>query len=729
MSLRGLTPLGIALAVGLALSMLRVGGCRPLDVLDLRALDQRIQQRGRGVAAPEVVIVAVDDASLGEIGRWPWSRARIADLIERVDAGDPAVIGIDLVQAEPTAACDVGAIAAAVDPSCQAALTRALGGVQGEDARLVEAVRASGRTVLGYFFDFSPGGDDSPSNGESAYATVQRAPGADSAPIQRARRVTQNLPPLAAAAAGLGYFNFFPDRDGLFRRVPMAIAFGDRVTMPLSLAVLRHAWPQRPAAIRLGPYGVESLRLGAELLPVDRWGQLLINYRGPRRTFRHVSAADVLAGRVSPDVFRNALVLLGVTAVGVGDVRNTPFDPVYPGVEIHATVLDNILRRDFLYRPAIAGSIALYDVAVILLVAVLVGAALHRTRGMAGALVAAGLLAAYVVGSQLVFAGHGAVLSFAYPALCIALSYVGVGVHQYAVTEREKRQTRRMLDLYLSPELSRYLSERPETLQLGGEKSERTVLFSDVKGFTGISERLSAEDLVEVLNLYLGEMTEAVFAHGGMLDKYIGDGLMAVWGAPVAQPDHAARACRAALEMLERLQALNRKIAARGWPTLGIRIGINSGPMVFGNMGSPGHLSLTVMGDNVNLAARLEGINKLYGSAIIASDRTVQLAGDSVVARELDLVRVRGRDMAVHIYEILGSAAAGDGWRELNAHFAAGLAAYRARDWTTALAAFEAAARARHGDGPTELYLWRCRDYLRDPPPPDWEAVTKFSDA
>ena len=509
--MRRLTPLGIALAVGIALSLLRVAGCRPLDLLDLRALDVRMHQRGRSAAAPEVVVVAVDDVSLTELGRWPWSRARMTELIERIDADDPAAIGVDLVQAEPTDPCDIQTLPdTLVGPECRAEVARALGGTQGEDALLVEAVQASGRTVLGYFFDFS--GGDSPYGGESAYPTVQQTSGADRGPLPRGHRVTQNLPPLAAAAAGLGYFNFFPDTDGLFRRVPLAIRFGDRIVMPLSLAVLRHAWPQRGAAIRLGPMGVEWLRLGSETLPVDRWGRLLINYRGPQRTFLHVPAADVLAGRVDPRIFRNALVLLGVTAVGVGDVRNTPFDPVFPGVEIHATVLDNILRHDFVYRPTIAGSIALVTVVVILAIALTVGAALQFTRGVVGALVAAAILIAYLVGSQWLFDTQGVLLSTVYPVLCLALTYSAVGVHHYVVADREKRQTRHMLDLYLSPKLAGFISERPETLKLGGEKSERTVLFSDVKGFTSISERLRPEELVELLNLYLGDMTDVVFA-------------------------------------------------------------------------------------------------------------------------------------------------------------------------------------------------------------------------
>jgi adenylate cyclase len=337
-------------------------------------------------------------------------------------------------------------------------------------------------------------------------------------------------------------------------------------------------------------------------------------------------------------------------------------------------------------------------------------------------------VAAYLIGSQVLFSRTGTLLAMVYPGLTIVLGYVAVGLQHYITVDREKRHNRRMLDLYLSPALSHYVSEHPDMLKLGGEKLDRSVLFSDVKSFTVIAEQLKPEQLVELLNYYLGEMTDIVFAHDGMLDKYIGDGVMAVWGAPVPQADHALRACRAALKMLERMPALNAHCAERGWPELHIRIGLSSGPMVFGNMGWHGHLSLTVMGDPVNLGARLEGVNKLYGTTVIASEATVQAAGDQITTRELDLVRVRGKAETVRIFEILGAESDRSRWEELIEQFTAGLAAYRARNWDAAIAAFHRAGRAHPHDGPTKLYLRRCHHHQRTPPSPDWDGVTTFGD-
>jgi adenylate cyclase len=717
-----LVPLVTALLVASAMAVLYLTGFRPMQMLELRGLDMRLKQRGALAHSDEVLLVTVDDDSLLELGRWPWSRSRVGALLERVAAGGPRVIGVDLVQSEPTATCELSGLGDSLAPACRDEVARVLGSGQGEDARLAASVRAAGQIVLGYFF--SRGGDESPYSGESAYALVQRAPDADEAAVPHGRHVTQNLPGLAEAAAGLGYFNFGPDIDGLFRHASLALRFHDRMVLPLSLAMLQRAWPERAPAIRLGADGVEQIRLGDLQIPVDRHGKLLINYRGPGHTFRHVAAADVLAGRVAPAEFHDKYVVVGVSARGVGDIRAAPFDPEYPGVEIHATVLDNILRRDFVALPESSGP----DIVAIFGLCLILGVALQLTRGWASLGLAAAVVAAYLVFTQIVFIHTGVAFAAFYPALAGALTYATIGVHHYVAVDREHRRTRRMLEMYLSPALAEYVSERPEMLRLGGEKGVRSVLFSDVQGFTSISERLAPEQLVELLNIYLGEMTDTVFAQDGMLDKYIGDGVMAVFGAPVPQADHAARACRSALAMIDRLAILNARNAARGWPTLRVRIGLNSGPMVFGNMGSPGHLSLTVMGDNVNLGARLEGVNKQYGTNILASAATVEAAGDTIVARELDVVRVKGKDDTVRIYEVLGLRDSAPRWAVVCEHFAAGLAAYRDRRFADAIAAFERVLDERANDHPSALYIRRARALIEAPPPPDWVAVVNFEE-
>jgi adenylate cyclase len=311
-----------------------------------------------------------------------------------------------------------------------------------------------------------------------------------------------------------------------------------------------------------------------------------------------------------------------------------------------------------------------------------------------------------------------------YPVLAIILTHVAISVQHYVVEEGEKRKIRNAFGLYLSPSFARLVSERPEMLALGGEKRDLTVLFSDIRGFTTISEGLEPERLVEILNEYLGAMTDIVFHHDGTLDKYIGDAIMAVWGAPVPQADHAARACQTALGMIARLGELDAEWKARGLPVFDIGIGLNTGPMVVGNMGSARRLSYTVIGDNVNLGSRLEGLNKMYGSRIIASETTVQAAGAAVVARELDLVRVKGKLLPVRIFELLAPDGERARWASVVERFEAGLRAYRQREWEQAIVTFGAILEERPDDGPARLYVARCRKMLETPPAPEWDGVT-----
>jgi adenylate cyclase len=691
-------------------------------LLDTRAVDYRLLQRGPRPASPDVVIVAVDEASIERIGRWPWSRAVMARLLDRISAARPAAVGFDIVQSEASRASSIRALIEEADEPTRRAIERVLPEDLSEDDALVEAVGRAGNAVLGYFFDFEAKQDSEERPRLGTYNVVRdRGGGRGSRNLPKARRAVANLPALGAAAGDTGYFNVFPSRgDGALRKVPMAIRYAGEITLPLSLAMLRVARGE-PASIELADFGVRSVKLGSTEIPVSEDGQMLLNYRGPGRTFRHLSARDVLEGKARAEDLSGKLVLVGVSAVGVGDIRVTPFDEVYPGVELHATAMDNILRRDFLWQPKLT---VLLEIGVILLFCAALGLGLGRARGVAGLAVAVALLATYLATSQWLFVTRGLPLSLVYPLLAISLTYIGISVQHYVVEERERRKTRRALELYLSPSMARLVSEQPERLKLGGERREMTVLFSDIREFTAISEGLEPEALVDLLNVYLGEMTESVFSHEGMLDKYVGDAVMAVWGAPLPQADHATRACRAALMMHERLARLNGEARKRGWPIMQMGVGLNSGPMIFGNMGSTHHLSLTVMGDNVNLGARLEGLTKTYGTGIIASESTVRAAGDAIVAREIDLVRVKGKQVAVRIFDVLGLSEQRDRWSRLCERFAEGLSAYRGRRWHEALDIFSAIRVEWPDDSPSSVYVERCRATLLAPPAADWEGVT-----
>jgi adenylate cyclase len=493
------------------------------------------------------------------------------------------------------------------------------------------------------------------------------------------------------------------------------------MALPLSLATLRVARPEVNLALRLEQFGVDSVRFGTTVIPVAEDGQMLINYRGPGRTFPHYSASKILAGEVPPEKLRGKIVLLGITAKAVQDIRVTPFDAVFPGVEIHANVIDNILHEQFIHQPK---WLVLLDVGAICALAFVMGIAMRFLRGIAAAVMVALLIAADLIGTQWLFVTHGIPLTIVYALLAISVTYAAIAVEHYLTEERERRKMRKALELYLSPSMAHIVSEQPGKLKLGGDKRELTVFFSDIRGFTTISEGLAPEVLVELLNVYLGEMTDIIFRHDGMLDKYIGDAVMAVWGAPLPQNDHVPRACHAALQMVARLRELNEEWKPRGWPRIDIGAGLNTGPMVFGNLGSEQHLSLTVMGDNVNLGSRLEGLNKLYGTNIIAAEETVRAAGSEFVSRELDLVRVKGKNLPVRIFELLGTSNGSDQWASLIERFNAGLEAFREQRWEDAQETFAAVLKDRPTDGPARLYMARCQAMMATPPGPGWDGVT-----
>jgi adenylate cyclase len=699
----GLLPFGIAVLLSFFFAGMRLWAPYHLELPELRSIDFRLQARGRVPVGEEVAIVAIDEKSLKEIGRWPWSRTRVATLIAQLTRLGAAMIALDMVFAEP-------------EPD--------------HDQELADAIRHSGKVVLGYFLDFdlTPNTQhptpDMQADGVFASAYNLVRPGRGESPGEKwlptAPHVVASIPLISSAARRAGFFNFIPDVDGIYRRVPLAIRYQDKILPPLSLEALRVYLGNVLLGITFQEYGVAGITLARTSLPTDEAGEMWINYAGPARSFPYYSAADVLNGKVAATALQGKIALVGTTATGTFDARATPFDPVFPGVEIHATVIDNILHGRFVIRPK---WLVLGDIGVLLWLGLVLGAALQRAKGVWGGVLSGGVAGAYVWGSQLFFVHSGVPLSVVYPVLLIFSLYLSVTLVHYVKEEREKRRIRAAFSLYLHPEVARMVSENPALLRLGGEKKELTVIFTDIRGFTSISEMLDPEALVEFLNEYLGAMTDIVFAHGGLLDKYIGDAIMALWGTPLPAPDHAASACRAALDMTARLQDLRQEWKTRGLPPLEIGVGINTGPMVVGNMGSSRRFNYTVMGDQVNLGSRLEGLNKFYGTRILLSESTRAQLGEEFLMREVDAVRVKGKRQPVVVFELLARAGDSAELRSFVAEFEEALRAYKERRWEEAYLLFLQFAHAHPDDQPTQIYLERCRQLMASPAPADWDGV------
>ncbi len=695
----------VFLAIGFISSLIIAGAYfyRPwfLSVMDLKATDAMFAARGVVRPPEEVVIVAIDEPSVNALGRWPWTRSLTASLVGAL--GQAKVVAFDMVFSE------------------------AEGGMP--DKALSDSIGRSGRVVLGYFFR-----DDSTEEPpeasllqlrKSAVSLIRFVAGAEGAqpgdiPVTEFYGLETNIPIVGRGAVGFGSFNAIPEQDGIYRAANLLYRYKSDIYPSLALKALEN-YLDGEIILTAAPYGIDSLSIGGRTIPVNEVGGLSVNFYGPGSTFKTYSAVDVLRGRHGKDEFKDKLVFIGVTEKAVYDIRPTPIDALFPGVEIHATIAGNVLQERYLIHDT---RVIIYDLALVFLLPAalsIILAGIHRTYiGIFALLV---LLALLVVFDLYLFSAYSVKAGVMFPAISIVLAYMLEEAYRNVVVEKKSRYIKKAFSTYVSPQLVTELLKDPGRLKLGGEKRVVSVLFSDIRGFTTLSEKLPPEALVALLNEYLSPMTGIVLSEEGMLDKYIGDAIMAVFNAPLTIPDHAKRACRAALKMIERLKSLNEAWEAEGYPQLSIGVGVNTGEAVVGNMGAELRFDYTAIGDTVNLASRLEGMNKMYGTSIVVSEYTHEETKDFFVFRELDYVRVKGKARPITMYELMGTDKRDEKALGLSRAFSSALTLYREKRFNEAMEAFKAIAKDYPKDGPSAIYIQRCAEYIEHSPPEDWDGV------
>lgn len=703
-----------------------------LDRLDATIYDFTLKSAAPRVVDDRITILDIDEASLKTIGRWPWSRDKMASMVDKLynDYGI-AAMGFDVIFAEP----DISSGIATLDQLSKGALVGEAGFRQRYaalrpsldfDGRFASAL--TGKTLaLGYYF-ITPGLPEGVTGALPQANLPASALGEHQRSLVEAIGYGANLARFQQAAGIAGYFSVLPDEDGTIRKVHLLTRYQSGLYESFSAATLRAAMGAEPlkagveASRFLGvAYRQPWVEVAGIKIPLNADGSAWVPYRAGA-PFPYVSAKEVLAGRTDKGVLENRVVLVGSTAPGLADLRVTPFSGSFPGVEIHAHMIAGMLDGTAGYTPAWARDASL-------LATLLAGLALLIALPIIGpvrGLMLTALLLGALAGAQYAAWKQHWVLSMAAPLAAILGLYMLSAAYGFLAEARNKRQITKLFGQYVPPELADKMSQDPTHYSMEGQSREMTVLFSDIRGFTNFSEALPPTELAEVLNAYLSTMTQIVQDHRGTIDKYIGDAVMAFWNAPLDMPDHAEQAVQTALDMQAALVALNERFAARGWPDVKIGVGVNTGRMSVGNMGSEFRLSYTVMGDAVNLGSRLEGITKQYGVGILATETTVA-ADPAHQFMKIDVVRVKGKETPVAIYQPLGrkgelSEEAG----KMAQLFEAAFGLYQKQDWKAAEALLHEMAEITQC-GLCETYLERIAHFREHPPATDWDGVFVYT--
>ncbi|MDI6752546.1 MAG: adenylate/guanylate cyclase domain-containing protein [bacterium] len=639
----------------------------------------------------DVVIVDIDNDSIRELGRWQnWPRSYYAELLDYLEKDGAITVGSDVAFPEY--------------------------GNSKEDNLLISATKRCGNMVHSFFFPYTSEIEKEKPDVEIMKKRFSLKP-EKGIIFQPHIQITPPIREIQATAAGIGYFNKYPDPDGMTRSAVLFANYKDRLYPALSLATVCHALKIKPNQIKITK---NHIILGSlRKIPVEPGAKMWVNYVGKGKSFKHISFVTVLKKRVGEGYFKDKIVLLGGSAEGLFDITSNPFDPTYPAVEIHANIIHSILEENYMTKtPEVVGLITIFVMSIII---GLFSSFLSLKKGI---FLLIFFLGGYVFASIGIFEAKSIWIEMVSPSFSLVATFASVWLWRFSIEQKKKEEVKGLFSRYVNKGVVERLVANPDSFKLGGERMKLSVLFSDICGFTSMSERLQPEEVVSLLNEYFTAMNEIIFRNDGTLDKFIGDAIMVIYGAPMVYPEHAKKAVITALEMRKKLKGLQEAWKDKGGEVIDIGIGINTGEIVVGNIGSNIQTNYTVIGDEVNLASRLEGLTRNYPDVgIIISKATYEDIKDIVVARELDTIRVKGKLKPVVIYEPLGLMGEVEAEKiQLINIFLSGLMLYRQRRWGEAAKIFESIL----SDGPARIYYTRCQEYIAMPPRDDWDGVYTY---
>ena len=683
-----------------------------------------------------VAIIEVDDDSIAKIGRWPWPRSVMANLVSTLSGYHVAVIGMDLIFDEPDDRDrDHAALATRLGAAGVSASTVSTVLGPGNDAAFADALVRQGSTYLAYPFEGHYfGAVGVPENRHAfaheisnppplAFDPVILAPG----PLPELISADAYLPPtplINSSARGSAFVDVDADMDGVLRTIPTVIRFHDRFCVPLFLALVSAYRNRATLMLSLTPSNVGAVIVGTTHVPVDELGRMLIDFRSGRRGRIPIfPVADVLDRRVPADELKGKVVLVGVSARGLGDRTVTPLGGDIPGVEVQANVVENVLSGTFIRRSEVTeGETRL----LALLVGLAMTIAVSQLGALRSAAVAVALIAGCILYAQYRLQVAGAMVGVVLPLTTVVGTYGILAGYRYVTEGVEKRRIRRAFVHYLAPSVVDRLAKNADELKLGGEDRIITVMFADLTGFTMASTKMTPDALTSKVNRYFECIVRPIDATGGYVERFLGDSALTFWNAPLADPMHAVNAIRAAFEIVDNVRRAREEDEARGEKGFTIKVGINTGPAVVGNIGSENRYSYTAMGEDVNLAARLESVPPLYGCLIVIGEHTAQLAREKFLMRELDWILVKGAAKPMAIFQPIAPLdAATEAQCDLVARFATALEHYRAMRFAEACALWdELAAKFEPQPSPSSIMAERARRFMAEAPAAPWDAVS-----
>ncbi|MCT7549482.1 adenylate/guanylate cyclase domain-containing protein [Aliarcobacter butzleri] len=675
------------------------------DSLDNRLRDYLFTIRGELPHNQNVVIVDIDETSIKSLGQWPWSRDKLAKILENLTLANVGIVGLDIVFAEE-------------DRTSPHKILQDLKiykkDVPNYDLEFANVVENS-PVILGYQFDLVKKDNANAKVPQIPAIFIEKDKPQDKSYLIEAYNTILNIPQIQDKAYSSGFFNNIPDDTGIIRSVPLIISYDDTIYPSLALEVIRVINDTQKVVVQYDENGISNIVLDDISIPTDRYGRMLINFRGPERSFKYISAIDIYNNSFDKNEIDGKIVLIGTSAAGLFDLRATPFDSIFPGVEVHANIIDNILMQDFIYKASwLDGA----NILIIFVLSIIVVMLTTYTTFWANPIIFISFSISYLFLVYNLLFHYGIVLNILFPIATVLIASIMTTLFDYFYNIKKEEAIKAKFASKVSKNVMDDILKNIDKNEFSAKSKEVTIFFSDIRGFTNISEKLDAKELISFLNRYMQPMSEIIIKYQGTIDKFIGDAIMAYWNAPIDIKNHCDLALKASLEQLEVLEKLNVELQKENLPKIDIGIGLNTGTVIVGEMGSSLRSDYTVIGDTINLGSRVESLCKYYDSKLNISNFTKDKLQEKYIFRFLDLVKVKGKNEPVEIWQVLGKGEAKKSLKEELDLYHKAIEFYKNSDFINALEIFESLENNENKTNKNiyKIYITRCKEFIKTPP-------------